>query len=134
MPPVLERIAEQLREDEGQGCRPVPGERDRLEGGLDVAARSDTLNEHRAQPIEQLCEIDLLVTLFGQHLVHRRNGENPAHGVLERLARVDVGRIASLQPQQRGHGLEIVLDRWWISCASTPRITARPCSSATAAC
>ena len=28
----------------------------------------------------------------------------------------------------------LFLTRWWISCASTPRITARPCSSATAAC
>ena len=57
----------------------------------------------------QLRELDVLLALLGQRLVHGGDREDPVDGVLERLARVDaVG--ARLQPQERGDGLEVVLD------------------------
>ena len=48
--------------------------------------------------------------LLGQHLVHRRDGEDAVDRVAERLPRVDLVRAGGLEPQQRGHGLEVVLD------------------------
>ena len=86
-----------------------PGERDRLELRLDRLAGDQALDEHRAQPLDQLGEVDVVLAVLGQHLVHRRDREDPVDRVGQRPARVDVGR-ARLQPQQRRHGLQVVLD------------------------
>ena len=71
---------------------------------------AEPLDEHRAQPVEQLVEVDVVVALLGQHLVHRGDREDPVDRVVERLARVDLLAGARLKPQQRGDGLEVVLD------------------------
>ena len=76
---------------------------------LDVAAGAEPLHEHRAQPVDQLRELDVLLALLGQRLVYGGDGEDPVDGVLERLARVDA-LGARLQAQERGDGLEVVLD------------------------
>src|SRR5882672_6820335 len=105
---VLERVLEQLAEDERERGGTASGERDGLEARLDHASRREPLDEHCAQPVDQLGELDVFVALFRQDLVDRGNGEDAIHGVLERLARVDtVG--ARLEAQQRRHGLQVVL-------------------------
>ena len=76
---------------------------------LDVAAGADPLHEHRAEAVDQLREVDVLLPLLGERLVHGGDGEDPVDGVLERLARVDA-LGARLQAQERGDGLEVVLD------------------------
>ena len=73
-------------------------------------AAADALHEHRAQPVDQLGEVDVLVALLGQHLVHGGDREDPVDGVLERLR---AGRRLSargLQAQERGDRLQVVLD------------------------
>jgi hypothetical protein len=68
-----------------------------------------SLHEHPTQPVEELGEIDVVVALLGQHLVYRGDGKHAVDGVVERLARIDpLG--ARLEPQQRRHRLEVVLD------------------------
>ena len=110
LPAVLERVPEQLGEDERERRRAMAREDHRLELGRHLAARTDALHEHRAQPVEQLGEVDVLVALLGQHLVDRRDREDPVDRVLERLPRIDVLGVARLQPEQRRHGLQVVLD------------------------
>ena len=110
VPPCSSAFCEQLREDERERRRALAGERHRLELGRHLAAGADALHEHRAQPVEQLGEVDVLVALLGQHLVHGRDREDPVDRVLERLARIDVAGVPRLEPQQRRHGLEVVLD------------------------
>jgi hypothetical protein len=131
---VLERVLEQLREDERERGRAVAGARDGLERRVDLAARADALDEHRAQPLEQVGEVDVVVAPLRQHLVHGRDREDPADRVLERLARVDRAVGTRLEAQQRRDGLQVVLDAMVDLLGEHARITARPCSSATAAC
>ena len=108
---VLERVLEQLAEDERERRRTVAGERDLLELGLDVLARADALHEHRAQPLDQLAELDVVLAPLGQHLVHGGDREDPVDRVVERLPRVDHHvRAARLQAEQRGDRLQVVLD------------------------
>ena len=66
------------------------------------------MHEHRTQAVDQLGELDVLLALLGQRLVHGGDRENPVHRVLERFARIDV-RGARLDPQERRHRLEVVL-------------------------
>ena len=110
MPAVLERIAEQLGEDQRQRGRTIPCQDYRRELGRHLAACPDPLHEHRPEPVEELREIDVLVPLLGQHLVDGRDREDPVHRVHQRLARIDVLGIARLQPQERRHRLQVVLD------------------------
>ena len=110
MPAVLERIAEQLGEDERQSGGAIPCQAHRLELGRHLAARPDPLHEHRPEPVEELREIDVLVPLLGQHLVDGRDREDPVDRVHQRLPRIDVLGIARLQPQQRRDRLQVVLD------------------------
>ena len=86
---VLERVLEELAEDERERGRAVAGQRDRLELGLDLLPRDEPLDEHRAQPLDQLAELDVVLAVLGQHLVHGRDGEDAVDGVAERLARID---------------------------------------------
>jgi hypothetical protein len=60
-----------------------------LERRGDLPARAEPLHDRGAESIEQVVQIDLLVALFGQHLVHGRDREDAVHGMLERLAGVD---------------------------------------------
>ena len=87
----------------------APPASDTARRGLDLLARAEPLDEHGAQPLDELAEIDVVVALLGQHLVHGGDGEDPVHRVLERLRRVRPGR-AGLEPQERRDGLEVVLD------------------------
>ena len=107
---MLERVAEQLREDERERGRAVAGEQHLLERRPHLPAGADALHEHPPQPVEQVGEVDVVLALLGQHLVHRRDREDAVHRVLERLARVDVVGVARLQAQQRRDGLQVVLD------------------------
>ena len=110
--PVLERVLEQLGEDERQRGRATAGERDRLEPRLDLAPRADPLHEHRAQPVDQLRQLDVLLALLGERLVDGRDREDPVDRVLERLARIDalgahLQTVASLlRLQARAEGLD----------------------------
>ena len=63
----------------------------------------------RPEPVGDLVEGDVLLGRLAQRLVHDRDGAHPADGLLER--RLGVRRVdpAGLQPQQRGHGLQVVL-------------------------
>ena len=105
---VLERVLEELGEDERERGRALPRERDRLELGRHVLPRDEPLHEHRAQPIDELAEVDVVLAVLGEHLVHRGDGEDPVDRVVERLARVDVVR-ARLQAQERRDRLQVVL-------------------------
>ena len=51
--------------------------------------RREPLHEHRAQPVEQLAEVDVLVASLRQHLVHGRDRQDPVDRVVERTPRVD---------------------------------------------
>ena len=98
-----------------------------------VLARDEPLDEHRAQPLDQLGEVDVVLAVLGQHLVHGRDREDP----VDRVRRApSAGRRSAARACSRSSEATVwrlFLTRWWISWASTPRITARPCSSATAA-
>ena len=76
---------------------------------VDVLPGDEPLHEHRAQPVDELAEIDVVLAMLRQHLVDRRDREDPVDRVVQRLLRVDVLR-ARLQPQQRGDRLQVVLD------------------------
>ena len=106
---VLERVLEELAEDERERRCAVAGERHRLEVRLDVLPDDEALHEHRPQPLDQLGEVDVVLAVLGQHLVDGGDREDPVDRVGQRPARVDLRR-ARLQPQQRGDGLEVVLD------------------------
>ena len=59
-----------------------------------VLPRAEALHEHRPQPLDQLGEVDVVLALLGQHLVHGRDREDPVDRVVERLPRVDLRRRA----------------------------------------
>ena len=82
---VLERVREQLAEDERERRRALAGELDPLELGRDLLPADEPLDEHRPQPVEQLGEVDVLVPLLGQLLVDGGDREDPVDGVAERL-------------------------------------------------
>ena len=130
---VLERVLEELGEDERERGGTLAGERDRLEVGRHVLPRHQPLHEHRAQAVDELAEVDVVLAMLGQHLVHGRDGEDPVDRVVRATS---AGRRSSARACRRRSDATVwrlFLTRWWISWASTPRITARPCSSATAA-
>ena len=70
---------------------------------------TSALHEHRAQLVDEEVELDVVLPVLGQDLVHGRDREDPVDGVAERLLRVDIRR-PRLQPQQRGDRLQVVLD------------------------
>ena len=105
---VLERVLEELGEDERERRRALARERHRLELGRDVLPGDEPLHEHRAQAVDELAEVDVVLAMLGEHLVHGRDREDPVDGVVERLPRVDVLR-ARLQAEQRRDRLEVVL-------------------------
>src|SRR5437588_451023 len=88
--------------------RALAGERHRFEVRRDVATGGEPLHEHRAQAVEEIRELDVLVALLGEDLVHGGNGEDAVDGMLERLARVHA-LGARLQTQERRDRLEVVL-------------------------
>ena len=57
----------------------------------------------------QLGELDDVLAVLRQHLVHGGDREDPVDGVAERLPRIDA-LGARLQAQERRDGLEVVLD------------------------
>ena len=66
------------------------------------------MDEHRAQAIDELAEVDVVLAVLGEDLVHGGDREDPVDRVIQRLACVDVLR-PRLQPEQRGDGLQVVL-------------------------
>ena len=72
---VLERVLEELGEDEGEGRRLLAGELDRLEPRAHLLALDEPLDEHRAQPVHELAEVDVVLAMLRQGLVHRGDGE-----------------------------------------------------------
>ena len=67
---------------------PASGTRSSSERHL--PADDEPLHEHCPQPVDQLVEQDVFLTVLGQHLVHRCDREDPVDGVAEGLARIDV--------------------------------------------
>ena len=110
---VLQRVLEQFAENEGERRGLVAGERNRFQSGLDALSRTQSLDEHRAESVDQLIEIDVVVTAFGQHLVYRgdRQDRSRSHRALPRIA--DVERALASLERQSG----VVVTRGWISCA-----------------
>ena len=75
----------------------------------DPVADGADLGDHRAEPVGDLVEVDVLLDRLAEGLVHDRDRPDPADRLLERgLGR---GRVdpAGLEAQQRGHGLQVVL-------------------------
>ena len=91
---VLERVLEELAEDERERGRAVAGERDRLERRLDVLPDDEALHEHRPQPLDQLGEVDVVLAVLGQHLVHGRDREDP----VDRVVSAGAGRPPARAP------------------------------------
>ena len=106
---VLERVLQQLGEDQCERRRAGARQRDRLELRRHLLAAADTLDEHRPQPVDQVGELDVLVAPLGEQLVHGGDRQDPIHRVLERLARVDRVRGPRLQTKQRRDRLQVVL-------------------------
>ena len=73
-------------------------------------AVSEALHEHRPQPVDQLAELDVVLAMLGQNLVHGRDREDTVDRVVQRLARVDRVGAPRLQPQERRNRLQVVLD------------------------
>src|SRR5581483_6433970 len=107
---VLERVAEELGEDERERGRAMAGEEHRLELLVDGAAVRDALHQDAAEPPEEIGEVDVVVAALREELVHRGDREDPVHRVLERLSRVDRSGRARLQAQEGRDRLEVVLD------------------------
>ena len=106
---VLERVLEQLAEHQRHGRRPLAGQHHRLQPAFHLAP-SQALPQHRLQPPDQPGAVDVVVMRGGQQVVHGRDRQDPVHALVERpLGRRIVDR-ARLQAQQRGHGLQVVLD------------------------
>ena len=93
LPPCSSAFPSSSEKTSASAVARLPASEHRLERRLDLAPGADALDEHRAQPVEQLREVDVVVALLGQHLVHRRDREDPVDRVLERLARVDLARL-----------------------------------------
>ena len=106
---VLERVLEELGEDERERGRALAGERDGLELRGHVLPGDEPLHEHRAQPVDELAEVDVVLAMLGEHLVDGRDREDPVHRVVQRLPRVDVVG-PRLQAEERGDRLQVVLD------------------------
>ena len=131
---VLERVLEQLaRRRAPAPSRGRPPATTGSSDGCDLLPAAEPLDEHRAQPLEQLAEVDALVAPLGQHLVHGGDREDPVDRVVERAPRRRRASPRACSRSSDATVCRLFLTRWWISWASTPRITARPCSSATAA-
>ena len=73
---VFESILEELREHERKSRSASTLEGDRLDLRFDVLLGSEPLDEHGAQPLDQLPEIDVIVPLLRQDLVHRGDRED----------------------------------------------------------
>jgi hypothetical protein len=65
---------------------------DRFDTGVDVLFAGQPLDDHRAEALHELAEVDLLVAALGQDLVHGRNREDAVDGVGERLLGIRAGR------------------------------------------
>ena len=106
---VLERVLEQLAEDERERGRAVARERDLLEPRLDVAAAADPLHEHRAQPVDSSASS----TSSSRCSVSASCTAAIARMRLTECSSASRGSTPSalrLQAQERGDGLEVVLD------------------------
>ena len=108
---VLDGVLEQLGEhhrDRGRGLRAQ-----HAEGALPAdprpAAERAHVGDHAAEPVGDVVEGDALLDRLAERLVHDRDRADPAYRLLERGLRVGAVHPAGLQPQQRGHGLEVVL-------------------------
>ena len=107
---MLEGVAEQPREHEGERRRPVAGQRTGSKLLVDLPAGADTLDQHRAQPAEQFREVDVVVVVLGQHLVDGRDREDPVDRVLERLRGSTRSASRAWSRRSDAHGLQVVLD------------------------
>ena len=82
---VLERVAEQLAEDEGERGRPLTRKLDVGERRGHLLAGDEPLDEHRPEPVDELVEIDDVLAMLGEHLVDGRDREDAVDRVAERL-------------------------------------------------
>ena len=77
--------------------------------GVGDVGRRDVVHD-RQDPVDDLVEVDLFVDRHGQRIVHERDRRHPPNRFDERLSTLRVAGAARLQAQQRGHGLQVVLD------------------------
>ena len=96
---MLERVREELAEDERERRRALAGELDRLELGGNVLSGDEPLHERRAKSIDELGEVDDVLPVLGQLLVDGGDRENPVDRVPERLPGID-SLGARLQSEQ----------------------------------
>src|SRR5437868_10210076 len=62
---VLERVLKQLAEHERKRGRPGAGKRDGFEPCRHVATSGKSLDEHGAQPVDEIGQLDVLLALLG---------------------------------------------------------------------
>ena len=132
---VLERVLQQLGEHERERCRARAGKLDRLElrrrppcrrrrpaRASRAAGRSGRRDRRPRRGARSAARAPRRSRGSGSPSARapRAGRSSPTTRACRRSSDATVCRL--------------FFTRWWISCASTPRITARPCSSATAAC
>ena len=130
---VLERVLEELGEDERERGRALAGERDAARARAVTSfpatspwtsiARSRSTSSPRSTSSSR-CSVSTSCTAA---IARIRLTES----LSDFCASTFSARACSRSSEATD--CRLFLTRWWISCASTPRITARPCSSATAA-
>ena len=109
---MLQRVLQQLGEDEGQRGRDGGRQQPEFAGkaGLDPGLGRGDLRGHHRHPAGDVIEVNDLVRGVRECLVDDGDRAHPAHRLLEGRPRLRCLEPARLQPQQRGHGLQVVLD------------------------
>ena len=107
--PVLERVPEKLAEDSASAVARCPASSTSASDAVtSLPATRPWTSIDRSRSIE-LVQIDDVLAVLGEHLVDGGDREDAVHRVAERLLRIDPFG-ARLQPEQRGDGLQVVLD------------------------
>ena len=109
--PVLDRVLHQLGEDQRQRRwrpRRAAG-RSAPPAGCAPRSAARHLDDDASGPRRDVVEVDRLVEALRQGLVHQRDGGRPGARPPRAPPRAAVVQAAGLQPQQRGHGLQVVL-------------------------
>jgi hypothetical protein len=104
---VLHQLGEHQRQRRRDLRRQQPGRA--LPDDPDGALRSGHLGAHRQHGVGDAVEGHRLVGRLREHLVHHRDGRDPAHRLLQRRAGLRRVEAPGLQPQQGGHRLQVVL-------------------------
>ena len=104
---MLDRVRDELAVDEGESRCPHRRERHRGERA-GVRRPAAGLAQHGRQPAHEVGRVHVVVSRCGQQVVDLGDRQDPSDRVAQGTARVALG--ARRQAQQRGHGLQVVLD------------------------